>query len=260
VYLPNASATGSIDSRSGGEVTIRWFNPRTGQFQEQRARISRSCLALGEPPAAPSDDWVILITASQAGPMTDAGVQAPDAQQGLVVEELGRRGCPGSGALRQHHSLLAAAVVCGLRDHTAFGHARSDPVHYSSASGGGCIEGLPDTRVSSDDPLGRDELFCRAGTGPVARYQVHFNTAGRYYVRARAYSTGSEDNSVHFGIDGTCLRAENECSGVTARTLDLVEQPAGQWWRRLVRGSNTVYLDVPTAVFTPSSCPCARRV
>jgi hypothetical protein len=34
-------------------------------------------------------------------------------------------------------------------------------------------------------------------------YPVHFNTTGRYYVWVRAYSTGSEDNGIHVGLDGT---------------------------------------------------------
>jgi hypothetical protein len=32
-------------------------------------------------------------------------------------------------------------------------------------------------------------------------YKVVINSAGRYYIRARALSTGSEDNGVHFGYD-----------------------------------------------------------
>ena len=37
----------------------------------------------------------------------------------------------------------------------------------------------------------------------VLHYKVHFSTPGRYYVWVRAYSTGSEDNGLHVGIDGT---------------------------------------------------------
>ena len=37
----------------------------------------------------------------------------------------------------------------------------------------------------------------------VLTYLVHINTPGRYYVWVRAYSTGSEDNGLHVGLDGT---------------------------------------------------------
>jgi hypothetical protein len=30
----------------------------------------------------------------------------------------------------------------------------------------------------------------------------HFNTPGRYYVWVKAYSTGTEDNGVHVGLNG----------------------------------------------------------
>jgi hypothetical protein len=36
----------------------------------------------------------------------------------------------------------------------------------------------------------------------VLHYRVHFSTPGRYYVWARIYSTGTEDNGVHVGVDG----------------------------------------------------------
>jgi hypothetical protein len=32
---------------------------------------------------------------------------------------------------------------------------------------------------------------------------VYFHTPGRYYVWVRAYSTGSEDNGLHVGLNGT---------------------------------------------------------
>jgi len=78
-----------------------------------------------------------------------------------------------------------------------------DPPHWDSASGGACLEGLPDTRVTHDDQLqGGVNFYGSPGDGPILRYRVWFNTPGRYWVRVRAYSTGSEDNGVHVGIDG----------------------------------------------------------
>ncbi|MGS0527613.1 hypothetical protein ACU8V7_22970 [Zobellia nedashkovskayae] len=37
----------------------------------------------------------------------------------------------------------------------------------------------------------------------ILHYKVNFSEAGRYYVWVRAYSTGTEDNGVHVGVDGT---------------------------------------------------------
>lgn len=36
----------------------------------------------------------------------------------------------------------------------------------------------------------------------VLTYRVNFTTPGRYHVWARTFSTGPEDNGVHFGING----------------------------------------------------------
>lgn len=78
-----------------------------------------------------------------------------------------------------------------------------DPPHLEGASGGAYLEALPDTRVTHDDPLVSGESFHGSGgTGPMLTYPVRFRTAGRYVVWVRAYSTGSEDNGLHVGIDG----------------------------------------------------------
>ncbi len=79
-----------------------------------------------------------------------------------------------------------------------------DPNHVAGASGGAYVEALPDTRRTHGDKLIRNVNFAPvAGTMAVLHYQVHFSTPGRYYVWARAYSTGPEDNGLHVGIDGT---------------------------------------------------------
>ncbi|MEX1364466.1 MAG: hypothetical protein AB1Z98_15175 [Nannocystaceae bacterium] len=78
-----------------------------------------------------------------------------------------------------------------------------DPPHWDSASGAGCLEGLPDTRVTHDDPLqGGVNFYPAPGDGPILRYRVWVNQPGRYWVRVRAYSTGTEDNGIHVGLDG----------------------------------------------------------
>lgn len=78
-----------------------------------------------------------------------------------------------------------------------------DGPHVAGASGGAYLEILPDTRRSHQDKLIRGRNFSPTpGKLAVLKYKVHFSKAGRYYVWVRAYSTGSEDNGLHVGIDG----------------------------------------------------------
>lgn len=75
--------------------------------------------------------------------------------------------------------------------------------HSNSASGSAYLEALPDTRVTHDDELIVEEnFFPVAGTGGTVSYKVNIATPGKYYVWVRAFSTGSEDNGVHVGLDG----------------------------------------------------------
>jgi len=79
-----------------------------------------------------------------------------------------------------------------------------DESHAASASGGAYIEVLPDTRTTHDDKLTHGENFTNEpGKMAVVEYDVEIVNAGRYFVWVRAYSTGTEDNGVHVGLDGT---------------------------------------------------------
>jgi hypothetical protein len=78
-----------------------------------------------------------------------------------------------------------------------------DEAHVAGASGGAYLEVLPDTRRTHGDKLIKGTNFSpEPGKMAVLSYRVHFTTPGRYYVWARAYSTGSEDNGLHVGLDG----------------------------------------------------------
>ena len=79
----------------------------------------------------------------------------------------------------------------------------ADPTHLEGASGGAYLEILPDTRQTHADKLIHGTNFStKGGKMAVLHYKVHVNNPGRYYVWVRAYSTGSEDNGLHVGIDG----------------------------------------------------------
>ncbi len=78
-----------------------------------------------------------------------------------------------------------------------------DPPHVEGASGGSYVELLPDTRRSHDDKLINGENFTnKGGQMAMLSYPVKINTPGRYYIWVRAYSTTSEDNGLHFGLNG----------------------------------------------------------
>ena len=78
-----------------------------------------------------------------------------------------------------------------------------DEVHFATASQSAYLEILPDTRRNHQDKLIAGENFSnKPGQLAILHYQVKINTPGKYYVWVRAYSTGSEDNGIHVGLDG----------------------------------------------------------
>ncbi|WP_366182902.1 hypothetical protein [Flavobacterium ovatum] len=79
-----------------------------------------------------------------------------------------------------------------------------DENHNLGASNNAYLEILPDTRVTAEDELIVGENFSNeAGQMGILHYKVKFSTPGRYYVWARIFSMGAEDNGLHVGIDGT---------------------------------------------------------
>lgn len=78
-----------------------------------------------------------------------------------------------------------------------------DESHASTASGNAYIEILPDTRTNHEEKLIPEENFTdKPGGVAVVSYKVNFQKTGRYYIWAKVFSTGSEDNGVYVGIDG----------------------------------------------------------
>jgi hypothetical protein len=124
-------------------------------------------------------------------------------KDGTVFEEVG-----GLVAVEAEH--FAAQIITGKRSWYITAENKTPKVtpdgddnHAASASSGAYVEVLPDTRRTHGDKLIAGENFSnQPGKMAVLLYPVHFNTTGRYYVWVRAYSTGSEDNGLHVGIDG----------------------------------------------------------
>jgi len=125
-----------------------------------------------------------------------------------------------------------------------------DGNHSDTSSGGVYLELLPDIRVTHADPMSPPTAFWgQAGTGPELSYTVTFPEAGRYYVHGRAFSTGTEDNGLHIGL--------NNQWPVSGRKMQFCTAAKRAWtWRSSQRdaGGNgscgvekTIWLDIPSA-------------
>ncbi|WP_288955500.1 hypothetical protein [uncultured Polaribacter sp.] len=78
----------------------------------------------------------------------------------------------------------------------------ADFSHSKSASKNKYVEILPDTRQTHADKLIRKENFSNVPGIAVLHYKVNIKNPGRYYVWVKAFSTGSEDNGIHVGLNG----------------------------------------------------------
>ena len=89
----------------------------------------------------------------------------------------------------------------------------------AGASGGAYLEVLPDTRRTHGDKLINGQNFINEpGKMAVLSYKVHFSNPGRYYVWARTHSTGTEDNGLHVGLDGTWPESGQRMQWTAKRT------------------------------------------
>ncbi|MGB7343804.1 MAG: hypothetical protein WBD20_06305 [Pirellulaceae bacterium] len=79
-----------------------------------------------------------------------------------------------------------------------------DGIHLMGSSGACYLEALPDSRATHDDKITVGEnFFSEPGQAGVLTYRVNFAHPGRYYVWVRHLSTGSEDNGIHVGLNGS---------------------------------------------------------
>ncbi len=122
----------------------------------------------------------------------------------------------------------------------------ADPPHLEGASCGSYIEALPDTRRNHEEELIKGENFSDTpGVMAVLSYHIRIPQPGRYRVWLRAYSTGTEDNGVHVGLND-----EWPASGQRWQT---VEKNRWHWDSKQRTPENhtgeegKLYLDIPTA-------------
>jgi len=134
---------------------------------------------------------------------------SPDARQPIVKQDVVFEEVDGVVAVEAEH--FAKQTLNKVRSWYVFTPDQQpeidpdgDPPHLADASGGAYVEILPDTRRTHGDKLVSGQNFVnQPGKMAVLHYRVHFNTPGKYYVWARIFSTGTEDNGMHVGIDGT---------------------------------------------------------
>ena len=76
VYLPNASGNARLDlSKASGSFSLRWFNPRTGEFQGETGVLDGGApVNLGSAPASINEDWVALVKSHNAPALPDFSV------------------------------------------------------------------------------------------------------------------------------------------------------------------------------------------
>ena len=145
----------------------------------------------------------------------------------------------------QHKADTRRWIIFNNQSNNAHGLADSDKMHLEDASNDAYIELLPDTRTNHSEPLEHGVNFSATpGKLAVLTYPVYFNTPGRYFVWARAYSSGSEDNGLHVGLNNTWPSS--------SQRLQLCEGKNKWTWSSNQRQKdnhcgtpNTIWLDIP---------------
>lgn len=70
VYLPQGGSTTLDLAGAGGAFTVQWFNPRSGGALldgSVKRIMGGSRASLGEPPASPEEDWLVVVRRAPAG-------------------------------------------------------------------------------------------------------------------------------------------------------------------------------------------------
>lgn len=147
--------------------------------------------------------WFLVLGSVNFGAQADESLTQPivkpgvifDENEGLIAVEAEHFVKQTASEKRAWHLTTSQAIPKVAPD--------GDPSHVAGASGGAYLELLPDTRRTHDDKLINGENFSPdPGKMAVLHYAIRVQSAGRYYVWVRAYSTGAEDNGLHIGLDG----------------------------------------------------------
>ncbi|MEM8944368.1 MAG: DUF5060 domain-containing protein [Planctomycetota bacterium] len=182
-----------LSEKQAGEYKVHWFNPRTGETVQSDIKVVSASekVDLGPPPQEPDQDWAVVMrrVAAQTTP-----AQGGNAGSNIFIE-----------AECYARQRLNTVRNWYLTDSSSLNRAYkdADEPHTNGASGGAYLEILPDTRQTHADKLVQGISFSNEpGKVGILDYPVYFAEPGKYYVWVRAYSTGSEDNGLHVGLDG----------------------------------------------------------
>jgi len=127
----------------------------------------------------------------------------------IVVTESGTAVIEAENYSAQHNADTRRWIVFNSQSNNAHGLADSDKLHLEGTSNNAYIELLPDSRTNHYEPLVHDVNFSATpGKLAVLTYPVYFDAPGRYFVWARAFSSGSEDNGLHTNGLGLLIKEE----------------------------------------------------
>ncbi|WP_282079954.1 DUF7594 domain-containing protein [Aquimarina algiphila] len=233
-YAESGTTFKDIEVKKGAKIRVEFNSHTNGNIPE------------GNGTAFSRGRWTALDFICQGGGGTDGGGDT-DGGEGCVALEKN-----GVVAVEAEH--FASQEKTGKRkwyvlegSTTGTPTPDPDPNHASGASSGGYLEILPDTRVTHGDPLIAGENFSNvAGQLTIVNYKVKFTSAGRYFVWVRAHSTGTEDNGVHVGLNGTWPASGNRmqwCNGKNQWTWESKQRTAANHCGE----ERKIYLDIPSA-------------
>jgi len=240
IYLPNGG-NANINGLPGGAHRLRWYNPRNGQMGNP-TNLSNNSIS------APSgDDWVAFIETDSSGSTPPPPPPPPPA--GIVLEER-------NGVLAIEAEHFSAQSKTDKREWYLTSTTNTpgitpdpDGNHAQGASGDAYMEILSDTRVTHGDRLQHGVNFSGSpGKMAIIDYQVYINDPGKYYVWVRAYSTGTEDNGVHVGLDGNWPSTGERmqwCSGKNRWTWESKQRTNANHCGE----ARKIYLDINTPGF-----------
>ncbi len=135
-----------------------------------------------------------------------------------------------------------------IQDKTNLQQTLTDPdsMEWQTASNGQFVEILPDTRTTHDDELIHGTNFSNKPGIAVLSYQIEFTNPGTYFVWVRAFSTGTEDNGIHVGIDGEWPESGQRmqwCDGKNEWTWDSKQRTEEHHCGE----PEKIFIEVPTA-------------
>jgi hypothetical protein len=165
--------------------------------------------------------------------------QVPEERNGFVMVEAENYLRQSEDAIRRWETIDTSQPIEGKVD--------PDESHHTSASGKAYLEALPDTRVTHDDVITPGINFSNEpGKMAIVDYKVKFTTPGRYYVWVRAFSSGSEDNGIHVGLNGEWPESGQRmqwCEGKNKWTWESKQRTAAVHCGE----ARLLYLDIPNS-------------